>query len=52
MSEKEKELTVKTFEMEIPYKFDIVNAEKVINRFQGTIDDQHFVHLLDDYNQL
>ena len=52
MSEKEKELTVKTLNMEIPYKFDIVNAEKVINRFQGTIDDQHFVRLLDDYNQL
>lgn len=59
MSEKEKELTAKTsemtakaLEMEIPYKFDIVSAEKVINRFQGTIDDQLFVRLLDDYNQL
>ncbi len=52
MSEKEKELTVKTLEMEIPYKFDIVNAEKVINRFQGTIDDQQFMRLLDEYNQL
>lgn len=52
MNEKEKELTVKTLNKEIYYKFDIENAEKVINRFRGTIDDQQFIRLLDEYNQL
>lgn len=52
LNAREKELTVNALNKEIYYKFDIDNAEKVVNQFRGTIDDQLFLRLLDEYNQL